>query len=196
MTEKNDVPNFKFALRNGLENSNKFESSYFLPTKGEPFATGYDVRAALYRDSIIIKPGEYFKIPLGFRVIPEEGWSFELHPRSSSFAKKNMHCLIGIIDEHYAEEVMFCGQYIPEFDLSTNVDERDQYSTDCRDYDATTTISREFLEINFGNAIGQIIPVKRISMNVSEITNKEFDRLCKERNAVRNGGFGSTDEKK
>src|SRR5208282_6947438 len=104
----NLTPIFRFAIREDL-------SDQFLPTKAEPYATGWDVRGAMHdKQNIVIRPGQYFKIPLGFRVLPPEGWWIELHPRSSSFAKKHMHNLIGIIDEHYPDEVLFAGQYIPD----------------------------------------------------------------------------------
>lgn len=164
-------PIFKFAVREDLSDT----GGLFLPKKGEPNATGYDVRAAMIdRKDLVIKPGQYFKIPLGFRAMPEEGWWFELHPRSSSFAKKFMHVLIGIIDCDFSSSVMFAGQYIPDSN-SMNPD----------------------LVIKFGDAIGQIIPVKRVDMGVVEISNKVYDDLCASKNAVRKGmGFGSTDELK
>ncbi len=156
------VPEYKFALREDLINE-----KIFIPTKAEPSATGFDVRAAMFdKHKLILAPGDYFKIPLGFRAFPPDGWWFYLHPRSSSFAKKNMHNLVGIIDEHYSYEVLFAGQFLPTGDNN--------------------------LEINFGEAIGQIIPVKRVDMVVKEINNQEYDDLCKRRLAVRNGGFGST----
>lgn len=157
-----EKPNFQFALKEGLHNE-------FLPTKAEPHATGWDVRAA---EEIIIAPGEYFKIPLGFRAFPPEGWWFNLHPRSSSFAKKHMHNLIGIIDEHYSEEVLFAGQYIPSIKNNADADN---------------------LVIKFGDAIGQIVPIRRVEMKVERISNEEYNDLCKKRIAVRQGGFGSTD---
>lgn len=159
----NLAPEYKFALREDIKNHKEF-----LPTRAEPFATGYDVRAALPNGekALILKPGDYFKIPLGFRALPPEGWWFELHPRSSSFAKKFMHNLIGIIDEHYSQEVMFAGQYLPNSDKN--------------------------LEIKFGEAIGQIVPIKRVNISIYELENEEYDDLCKQRMAIRKGGFGST----
>jgi len=159
-----DIPVFRFALREGL-------SDDFLPTKAEPYATGWDVRSA--SSTLIIKPGQYFKIPLGFRALPPEGWWFNLHPRSSSFTKKHMHNLVGIIDEHYPDEVLFAGQYMPDA-LSVNADN---------------------LVINFADPIGQIVPIERVEMKVEYISNKEYDDFCKKRMAIRQGGFGSTDIK-
>jgi dUTPase len=157
------IPVFKFALLEGL-------SDEFLPTKAEPYATGWDVRAS---KNIIISPGEYFKIPLGFRAFPPEGWWFHLHPRSSSFTKKHMHNLMGIIDEHYSNEVLFAGQYVPD----------------------NLSIKADNLVIKAGEAIGQIVPIKRTKMKVELISNEEYNDLCKKRMAIRQGGFGSTDIK-
>lgn len=161
-------PVFKFALRQDLVNNKEF-----LPTKAEPSATGWDVRCA-EQDGISLKPGQYFKIRLGFRAFVPEGWWYQLHPRSSSVLKKNMHALIGIIDEHYPNELIFAGQYLPYVDK--NLD---------KDYG---------LVINFGEAIGQIIPVKRVEMDQEETTNEEMDRLLASRESMRTGGFGSTDK--
>jgi dUTPase len=164
-----EVPIFKFAIRSDLQEI----AEKFLPTRGEPFATGWDVCAAqIDRKDLIIRPGQYFKIPLGFRALPPENWWFELHPRSSSFAKKYMHNLIGIIDEHYSQEVLFAGQYIPDIN-SMGHD----------------------LVIKFGDKIGQILPFKRVDMKPNILSNEEYDDLCSKRMAVRQGGFGSTDIK-
>lgn len=160
-----EIPVFKFALRDDLINDTKF-----LPTKGEPLSTGWDVRAAQAdRKDIVLRAGQYFKIPLGFRAYAPEGWWYQLHPRSSSFVKKAMHNLIGIIDETYPLELIFAGQYIPDINSLSND-----------------------LIIKFGDAIGQIIPTKRQEMIVESISNDDFDTLCKHRNAVRQGGIGST----
>jgi dUTPase len=156
-------PIFKFALREDLK-----DNKMFLPTLGEPNATGYDVRAAQEdRKDIVLHYGQYFKIPLGFRAIPEDGWWYQLHPRSSTFAKKNLHGLIGIIDQDFPLEVMFAGQYLPEK-------------------------QSDILTISFGEKIGQIIPYKKHNFVQVEITNEEYDLLILQKNAVRVGGFGST----
>ncbi len=156
------TPEFKFALREDLKDDKRF-----LPTQATPNSLGFDVRAAPYdKQPIIVNHNDYIKVPLGFRCIPESGWGFELHPRSSSFIKKYMHSLIGIIDEDYSFEVFWCSHYI-----SPNL---------------------EPLVIQFGDAIGQIIPVRRQDMSVAEICNQEFDDLCRQKNFSRTGGFGST----
>ena len=166
---KKDTPTFQFALREGL-------TSLYTPSRGEPLATGWDVRAAFDTEELVIQPFQYFKIPLGFRAFSPKGWWFQLHPRSSSFAKKHMHCLVGTIDETYDKELIFAGQYIAD----NVIDEE------------SSLPKMNPLVIKRGDAIGQIIPVKRVEMNVKVISNEEFDKLSKERNAVRDGGFGST----
>ena len=161
-----EVPLFKFALREDLK-----DEKIFLPTKGEPLATGYDCRAAPSdRKDIVLQPGQYGKIPLGFRCICPPGWWFKLVPRSSTFIKKSLHALYGTIDETYEGEAMFLCDYLPDIKSLSND-----------------------LVIKFGEAIGQIIPVKRIEMGIELISNNEYDHLCEERNGQRKtGGFGST----
>lgn len=152
-----EIPIFKFALKEGL-------SDIYLPTKGSDRASGWDVRST---DRLVIRAGEYVKIPLGFRIFSPPGWWLELRPRSSTFAKKNLHALYGVIDEDYEGLLVFAGQYIPQNGFS--------------------------LEIQEGEAIGQIIPIRRQEMKVEKVTNEEYERLCEERNTSRGeGGFGST----
>jgi len=157
-------PVFKFATVRDVS----LDKISFIPTRGEPAATGYDVRSAV---SITLKPGQYFKIPLGIRCFPPKGWWFQLHPRSSSFVKKHMHCLIGVIDEHYPNELVFAGQYLPED-------------------------NEKELVINFGDPVGQIIPVERVDAEMVEISNIDFDDLLSKRESKRTGGFGSTTDSK
>lgn len=164
-----EVPVFKFALREDLLDA----GDLFLPAKGEPLATGWDVRAAqLDRKDIVLRAGQYFKIPLGFRAFCPNGWWYQLHPRSSSFAKKAIHNLIGIIDETYPLELVWAGQYLPDI----------------------SSLGKDLI-IKFGDPIAQIIPIRRESMTILPISNDEFELLCKDRNAVRSGGIGSTDKK-
>jgi len=156
-------PVFKFAIREDLQDM----SSTFLPKRAEPFATGWDVCAAFPdRKAVILQPGQYVKIPLGFRAFCPDGWWFQLNPRSSTFTKKNMHALIGVIDEHFPLEVLFAAQYLPSDNFN--------------------------LVINFGDPIAQIIPIKRNEMTVENISNEEIDDLYSKRKSIRTGGFGST----
>src|SRR5574337_84529 len=152
-----ELPRFKFAIKEGF-------SEIYLPTKGSERASGWDVRST---DQLIIRAGEYAKIPLGFRMFCPPGWWAELRPRSSSFAKKNLHALYGVIDEDYEGQLVFACQYLPE-------------KSDVPGY----------LVIQEAEAVGQIIPVRRQEMIVERVTNEEYEKLCKERNTSRGaGGF-------
>lgn len=160
-----ETPTFCFALRDDLK-----DEKIFLPTQAEPLATGYDVRAAMPdRKTLIIRPGQYVKIPLGFRCFCPPGWWLKLVPRSSSFAKKSLHALYGTIDEAYPQEFVFAAQFLPDI----------------------CTLGYE-LKIEFGEAIAQLIPVRRQEMNVHSISGSEIEELYRKRNAARSGGFGST----
>lgn len=178
--DMSDLPIFKFALREDLKNEKRF-----LPKQGEPKATGWDVRAAQpNREPLHVRPLEYIKIPLGFRAFCPEGWWYELKPRSSSFAKKSLHALYGTVDETYENELVFACQYIPHFG---------KFGGLVSEWAVTDYINTNSLDIEFGEAIGQIVPVKRKIMIVDEVSNEEYDALCKTRNAERGiGGFGST----
>ncbi len=176
-----EIPVFKFALREDLKDDKRF-----LPTRAEPTASGWDVRAAMPNQKpLVIRCLEQVKIPLGFRGFCPPGWWYELRPRSSTYAKKNLHALYGVIDETYEGELVFACQYIPPFHhysmgISSMI-EIERY------------LNSNKLQIEFGEAIGQIIPVRRDEMTVAELTNEEYDNDCKNRSAVRGaGGFGST----
>ncbi len=168
MNSINTSPIFKFALREDLK-----DCPQFLPSQGEPKATGYDVRAAQAdRKSIVIKPGKYFKIPLGFRMFAPDDWWLQLNPRSSTFAKKYIHALYGVVDSQFESEMVFCGQYLP---------------------DPSWISGSSDLVINFGDAVAQLIPVYRQTMYVQSVTNDEYNSLATDRGGVRGiGGFGST----
>ncbi len=168
----NEIPTFQFAIREDLlQMEPDREISSFLPARATDRATGWDVKAATHNGfKLVIRPGSYIKIPLGFRVLPPAGWWLELRPRSSSFTKKQLHCLYGVIDEDYQAECIFACQYLPDIKSLGND-----------------------LIIDFGEKIGQIIPVRRQEMLVEQITNPVCDRKYEERNAQRGtGGFGST----
>ncbi len=181
------LPSFKFALRDDLT-----DEKQFLPTRAESKATGWDVRAAMKdRKPILIRPFEFAKIPLGFRGYCPEGWWYELKPRSSSFAKKNLHALYGTIDETYEGELVFACQYIPAVPFRTHWEDDGLQWDEPEDWDEYWGASE--LKIEFGDAIGQLIPRERQEMLVEEISNEEYDKLCGARAAVRGaGGFGST----
>jgi len=96
-------PKFMFCVEDGLDES-------FLPTKAEELSTGYDAKSAV---DIELFPFDVAKISLGIRAFIDQGWWLELRPRSSSFAKKNLSCLYGVIDESYENSILFACQYIP-----------------------------------------------------------------------------------
>jgi len=159
------IPIYRFAMQEGLN------SEEFLPKRATNKSSGWDVFAVPEdKKSIFLRPGQYVKIPLGFRVIAPDGWWLELKPRSSTFAKKNLNALYGTIDSDYRGYMAFVCQYIPDVrNLGTS------------------------LEIKLGEAIGQIIPVMLQDMEIRSISNKEFDKFCKYENNDRGaGGFGST----
>lgn len=167
-------PIFKFALREDLK-----DRPEFLPTRADPEATGWDVRCA-EPDGITIPNGGYFKIRLGFRMFAPSGWWLELRARSSTFVKKKLHSLYGVIDETFEHEVLFGCQYCSG-----------RRSCLPRHY----FCDNDSLRVDFGERIGQIVPVRRQEMTVEEISNEKFDELAKKRSAVRSGGFGSSGEK-
>lgn len=164
-----EVPEYKFALREDLK-----EDARFLPTRAHKTDSGWDVRAALEggkNTTMHVRPGSYIKIPLGFRSFVPKGWWFKLEPRSSSFAKKSLHALCGVVDESWEGQAIFVAQLLPDPSL----------------------LGKE-LVIEFGEALGQIIPVRRQEMKVSAISNEAYNELCQERNGTRGAnGFGSTD---
>ena len=175
MTEN---PEFKFCLNDDLselceKHYNKYKPEDFLPQRSYDTDTGWDVRCAIEDDidtqDLIYHHGKndtFLKIPLGFRIFSPKGWWLNLHPRSSTFAKKFLVGLVGIIDESYEGKVYFGCKFDPECPNVT---------------------------LRFGDKIGQLIPIKREIMKVTSITKEELDLLCKNRNAERgSGGFGST----
>jgi dUTPase len=160
-------PLFKFALREDLA-----EDKRFLPTRATPLSSGWDVRAAQKnREPLIIRPGSHVRISLGVRAIPQSGWWLELKPRSSTFAKKYLNALIGTIDGSYRGELLMAVQYIPDI----------------------SSLGKDLI-VEFGEAIGQLIPIKLKEMEVAEISNRDYDEFCSTETIDKRGagGFGST----
>lgn len=193
----NEVPEFKFALREDLKNNPEF-----LPTKSNPTDTGFDVRCA-DPDGIILKPFEYYKISLGFRIFAPEGWWLDLHPRSSSFFKKHLSALYGVIDETFTLEAAFLATYLPanvwipvwdmtDFPEKKRVNFYKQQGNFLNNPQHIIHVD-DAPRIEFGERIGQLIPVRRQEMSVSEISNEEFEELVQARGG--RDGFGSTGNK-
>jgi dUTPase len=159
-------PIFKFALRNDLKNDIKF-----LPTRATVVSTGWDVFCAQEdRKPIILRPGTYVKIPLGFRTMAPDGWWLQLAPRSSTFAKKSLHCLYGVLDGDWFGHTVLAAQYIPD----------------------VNSLGQDLI-LEFGEPIGQLIPFKLEEMNVENISNEEFDKICENKKSARGVlGFGET----
>jgi dUTPase len=172
---KKEIPTFKFAVNDGLSN-------IFLPTRKDDKDTGWDVRCA-EKDGVIFQPFEKKLINLGIRMFAPEGWWLELRPRSSSFYKKDMHCLYGVIDEGFERNLLLACQYIPK---PFFIEEDDKMYT-------PSIIKAPPLKIEFEDRIGQVIPVKRQQMNVEFVSNDDYDASCIKRQGNRGTkGFGSS----
>ncbi len=163
-----EIPVYQFALREDLEKENDLR---FLPTRGEPKASGWDVR--LYtedRKPIELRPGQKALLDLGIRGFCPDGWYYDLKPRSGTFHKKSIHCLYGTIDECFEGYLKFSCQYIPD----------------------VNSLGKD-LVLNHGDALAQIIPVKRQEMVAKLTTNADLEILYANRDSIRKaGGFGST----
>jgi dUTPase len=170
-----EIPVYKFALTSELLDATAVHETLrakdFLPTRSDSEASGWDVRCAL-QDGIDLTPGSYYKIPLGFRAFCPPGWWAELNPRSSSFIKKHLHALYGKIDETYPNQWFFLCQYVPDSHEIINPSKPKR--------------------LEFGDRIGQVIPVKRQEMEIEIISNQKMDEEIKKRDAARKGGLGST----
>lgn len=160
------IPTYYFTLKEDLEKEKDYQ---FLPTKSETKATGWDVR--LYtsdKKDVILRSGQKALLQLGFRSFCEDGWWYAIYPRSSTFHKKALHCLYGVIDETWEGYTAFSCQYIPD----------------------VNSLGKD-LVISYGEPIAQLIPVKRQEMNVKLLTNEEIELKYKERKGQRgNKGFG------
>jgi dUTPase len=141
------------------------------------------VRAA---EDVILRPTMLVKIPLGIRCFAPEGWWLEIRPRSSTFAKKELSSLYGVVDESYEGEIMFACQWLPDiYKIPPEV--RGSVYSDSYQY------SCQHLSIKKGDRIAQIVPVKRQEMTVVYASNELFDEMCQKRGLERGaGGFGST----
>jgi dUTPase len=170
---KDETPKFYFAIAADLADKCKgtdFKPSDFLPKKANSTDSGWDVRST---DNLVIKPTDYFKIGLGFRVFIPAGWELRLPPRSSTMWKKFSHCNIGVIDEEFEQQCCAIGSYLPSMN-QLNVPP---------------------LKIEFGERIMQLLPQRRQEMIVEETSNEELDKMFASRNSTRKGGFGSSGNK-
>lgn len=184
-----ETPEFKFCLVGDVDDT-------FLPTKSKNTDTAYDVRAA--EDVTFTVPTESKLIPLGIKCFIPEGWWLKLNPRSSTFAKLKLHCLYGVIDEGYENQIMLAASWQPTF-----IDNLKYKTTKAiEELGISEALSRigglqlqkgSELTIKKGDRIAQLIPVRRQEMNVSKVSEEEFANLCKIRGGERGtGGFGSS----
>lgn len=179
MTIDRISPPYYFAISKNVEDhcpltleGKQVTALDFMPSKARPKDTGYDVRCAV-PGGLELRPGCYFKMPLGFRMFAPEGWWMSLAPRSGTFINSHVHALYGVIDETYENEMCFVGQYLPD---------------EC--CLIPTTLKKI---IPFGQRFAQIIPVPRWEMIANKVSNEIYDQMCKERNDDRGqGGFGSS----
>ena len=157
----------KFELINDAEK----KIHGYLPEKTTSLATGFDVRNA--GENLVLKPFEYTKIPLGFRALIPSGFWFFLVPRSSTFGKKHMNSLMGVIDEDFEKQWFFAAQYIPKNDFS----------------------EAQYLGIPHGDRIAQIILMPRYDFEVVNIDSCEFAQESMLTASKRGEGFGSSGDK-
>lgn len=145
-------------------------SDDFLPKKANDKDTGYDVKAAVLNTDgepylLEIKPGEKVLIPTGLKAFIPDGWWLQINPRSSTFTKLGLTALVGVIDEGYENEIKLAVR---------------------NDNDHSVTI-------NFGDRVGQLIPIRREVMDAEFVSSERFAELCAGRKNTRGtGGFGSS----
>ncbi len=168
-----------------------------LPQQSENLSTGFDVRNA--GPNLTIRPFQRVKIPLGFRAFIPSGWWFKLVPRSSTFTKKQLHCLYGTIDESYEGQWLFAAQYIPSIEFSPDdIQIRDTPDGTRNNYFSflKEVCEKNILHIEHGEKVAQIIMQPRYRFTPAATTDDEFSNLVKHRDADRGaGGFGSTGDK-
>lgn len=129
-------------------------------------SSGWDVCAYL-PEPLVLSPGDSALIPLGVQAICPDGWWLQLHPRSSTFAKKHLISLVGVIDHDYEGTIMLAVKYMPPTPVP--------------------------LTIQPGEKIAQLIPQKLEEMEVQQLTEAEFAATAAARRGSRGaGGFGST----
>ena len=143
-------------------------SDALIPTQANATDTGYDV-ALFYPESegvpFVVLPKSFTLLPLGVKVICPDGWWLQLNPRSSTFFKKHLISLVGVIDNGYENEIKLA-VYNPG--------------------DAAVFLSHN-------DRIGQLIPMRLEKMDVAEVNAEDFAILSAARKSSRGtGGFGSS----
>ena len=77
-----------------------------LPEYQTEYSAGLDLSASIV-DSIVIKPGEYSMVPLGFAIELPQGYEAQIRARSGLAAKHGITLLngVGTIDADYRGEI-------------------------------------------------------------------------------------------
>lgn len=133
-----------------------------LPSKGRPQDAGMDLYAT---ESVIIPAGERKLVPIGLRIVLEDGYYYTFAPRSGLAFKYN------VIPSHY------------------NIMDSN-YTGDC----AVLMHNRGELdyEIEKGDRFCQIMVHKVPETDISEIDEDTFNCLVEKKNERGDNGFGSS----
>lgn len=171
-----EIPNFYFALddrlvdlcdkHNRIYKDSSLSAEMFLPTKSNNDGVGWDVRCA-EPNGILINPGYYKTINLGFSVFCPEGWHLKLIPCSNIFSDSHCHFLYEIIDQSNSEVIKCVIQYIPD----------------------AGKLLRSSLSLSFGDKIAKIIPTKNEDMKVTSLSKEELKFMHMRKNASKTNYF-------
>lgn len=83
----------------------KLNSLAKVPTQGSSKAAGFDLYAAIEED-VLIKEGDWEKIPTGLAITPPDGYFGAIYARSGAATKQGLrpaNC-VGVCDEDYTGE--------------------------------------------------------------------------------------------
>lgn len=80
----------------------------YFPQHGSEYSAGYDLKACLEREEILIWPGETFKISTGIKIAIPEGYCGLILPRSGLATKHGLRPANtpGLIDSDYRGDVI------------------------------------------------------------------------------------------
>lgn len=108
---------FEFQLYQ-TANIKKIYDSAIIPTKGSPYAAGYDLYACGYEGSmtdgtdwsVFVNPGDKIKINTGIAIAIPDGYFGGIYARSGLACKNGLAPAnkVGIIDEDYRGELIVC----------------------------------------------------------------------------------------
>lgn len=98
-----DEPPVRIEVYRGVDKGRTYTTAK-VPEMKTPKATGYDALACFpdgFDNEITIHPGKVATIPLGISLKIPEGYEVQIRPRSGMSSKKNVHVILGSIDEDY-----------------------------------------------------------------------------------------------